>query len=260
MFTRGWKPALVGSVLGLILGFAGGAGAGLVDEIGPGVVADAAVSLSPSASSTAAVAAEAYAPAAASAGAGRSADVKRSLLAGPARRSAICGRPGGRLVRFRVGLESGLATSPAQFVKDLMSVLCDGRSWIGSGRVRFRYDPAGSLLVGLRSPASTEKRCRQLVGLSVGSYYSCGSRSEVVLNSDRWFTGSKFWPGPVPVYRQMLVNHEIGHALGQHHRTCPRDGAWAPVMMQQSKGLATGSNTCQPNVWPLSYEVSSLRP
>ncbi|MFY9588163.1 MAG: DUF3152 domain-containing protein, partial [Actinomycetota bacterium] len=106
---------------------------------------------------------------------------------------------------------------------------------------------------------STEKRCKQLIGLSVNYYYSCAGSGEVVLNSDRWFHGSKYWPGPVDVYRQMLVNHEVGHTLGQHHRYCPRDGAYAPVMMQQSKGLSTDGRTCKPNPWPLAYEERSLR-
>ncbi|MGH2727593.1 MAG: DUF3152 domain-containing protein, partial [Actinomycetota bacterium] len=168
------------------------------------------------------------------------------------------GASSGRLVRFRVLVEQGLDTSPAEFVENVASVLCDQRSWIGSGEVRLRYDPKGSLLVGLRTPASAEKRCMQLIGLSVSFYYSCAGSSEVVLNSDRWFTGSKYWPGPVSVYRQMLVNHEIGHTIGQHHRGCPKDGAFAPVMMQQSKGMSTGSNTCKPNPWPRPYELKAL--
>ena len=185
--------------------------------------------------------------------------MKKSALTGPARPSATCGRPGARVVRFRVLVEKGLPTSSAQFVTDVLSVLCDERSWIGSGKVRFRYDPKGPLLIGLRSPSSAERRCMQLIGLSVNHYYSCAGSSEVVLNSDRWFQGSKYWPGSVPVYRQMLVNHEVGHTLGQRHRTCTRDGAPAPVMMQQSKGLATNGNTCKPNPWPLAYEARSLR-
>jgi hypothetical protein len=138
-------------------------------------------------------------------------------------------------------------------------VLCDERSWIGSGKVRFRYDPSGPLLIALRTPASSERRCKQLIGLSVNFYYSCAGYREVVLNSDRWFKGSDYWPGPVAMYRQMLVNHEVGHTLGQRHRTCTRDGAPAPVMMQQSKGLTSNGNTCKANPWPLAYEERSLR-
>ena len=254
-----WKPALIGSILGLIIGFAGGAGAGLVDEIKPSSSgsAGAAAAETPSAiaSLTPSPSAEPSTPFVSKSVSGPGPVASK----GPARTSSTCGRPGARLVRFRVLIEPGLGTNPNEFVRGILSVLCDERSWIGSGKVRFRYDPKGSLLIGLRTPNSTERRCMQLIGLSVNHYYSCAGHNEVVLNSDRWFHGSKYWPGSVPVYRQMLVNHEVGHSLGQHHRTCPRDGAWAPVMMQQSKGVTTNGNTCKPNPWPLAYEERSLR-
>lgn len=261
--TDGWRPALVGAVLGLLVGFTGGAGAGLIDDAGSGALATAGTPATPTPSPTptpitTATQAPASAPAAkkpSTAGA----STARSYLGGPARPSATCGRTGARVVRFRVLVEEGLPTTPTRFVADLLSVVCDERSWIGSGKVRFRYDPGASLLIGLRTPSSTERRCKQVVGLSVNFYYSCGSTGEVVLNSDRWFHGSRFWPGSVPAYRQMLVNHEVGHALGQHHRSCMRDGGPAPVMMQQSKGTTTGERTCKPNPWPLAYEQRALR-
>lgn len=188
----------------------------------------------------------------------RAASAPALFSTGPSQPSATCGSTSGRLVRFRVLVEPGLDTTPAQFVRDILSVLCDQRSWIASGKVRFRYDPAGSLLIGLRTPDSTEDRCQQLIGLSVGYYYSCASRSEAVLNADRWFNGSRYWPGSVNEYRRMLVNHEVGHTQGQHHRNCVRDGGPAPAMMQQSKGLSSGGDTCKPNAWPLAYELRSL--
>lgn len=258
-FVHAWKPALIGSILGLLIGFAGGAGAGLVDEIKPSSSGSASASASETPSEIASATPSASTSLSAVAPRLPSSAVPRATLKGPAQTSSTCGRPDARLVRFRVMIEPGLATTPSRFVQGILSVLCDERSWIGSGKVRFRYDPKGALLIGLRTPASSEKRCKQLIGLSVNFYYSCAGSGEVVLNSDRWFHGSKFWPGPVAVYRQMLVNHEVGHTLGQHHRYCPRDGAWAPVMMQQSKGLSTDGKTCKPNPWPLAYEERSLR-
>ncbi len=243
-------------MLGLIIGFAGGAGAGLVDELRPSAIGTSYRSDPPSLTPTVVAS---MTPTPASTPAGTSGALKSSSLRGPGQPGATCGRSGARLVRFRVLIEKGLPTAPSQFVKDVLSVLCDDRSWIGSGKVRFRYDPNGPLLIGLRTPSSTERRCKQLIGLSVNYYYSCAGSSEVVLNSDRWFHGSKFWPGSVAQYRRMLVNHEVGHTLGQRHRTCPRDGAYAPVMMQQSKGLTTNGDTCKPNPWPLAYEERSLR-
>jgi len=183
---------------------------------------------------------------------------KRHTLPDAGITRATCGARG-RVVTFRVSVESGLPTTPAVFGNAVRMVLCDRRSWIGSGAVRFRYDPAGSLLIGLRSPGSTEVRCLQLVRLSVDRTYSCGTPREVVINSARWFMGTSVWPGPLPAYRAMLVNHETGHALGLGHRTCPAPGSPAPVMMQQSKGLTTlGGHTCAPNAWPLPDEWERL--
>ena len=254
-----WKPALIGSILGLLIGFAGGAGAGLVDEIKPSSSGSASASAADTPSEIARLTPSPSASRSPFTPATLPTSAPRSALSSPTRKSATCGDKDARLVRFRVMVEPGLATTPSQFAQGILSVLCDERSWIGSGKVRFRYDPKGPLLIGLRTPNSTEKRCMQLIGLSVNHYYSCAGYNEVVLNSDRWFHGSKFWPGSVPQYRRMLVNHEVGHTLGQHHRSCPRDGAYAPVMMQQSKGLTTDGNTCKPNPWPLAYEERSLR-
>jgi hypothetical protein len=163
-------------------------------------------------------------------------------------------------VAFRVAVEQGLSTTPAAFGNAVRTILCDARSWIGGGSVRFRYDPKASLLIGLMSPSGTQRRCLQLINLSVNFTYSCGTPREVVLNSARWFGGSPSWPGPLAAYRDMLVNHETGHALGLGHQSCPRTGAPAPVMMQQSKGLTSpNGSTCTPNPWPLAVEWKRVR-
>jgi hypothetical protein len=172
-----------------------------------------------------------------------------------------CGAAGARrTVTFRVAVDRGLPVTSTVFAGALRRVLCDRRSWIASSKVRFRYDPAGALLIRLASPDHTQRRCLQLIGLSVARKYSCATRFEVVLNSARWFGGSPYWPGPTREYRSMLTNHEVGHALGMRHQMCPADGAVAPVMMQQSKGLTSpNGKTCKRNPWPLREELTRLR-
>jgi hypothetical protein len=246
---------VLGAALGLLVGFAGGGAAGLLDLAAR---ADPVPQRSPVPVPFAyKTPADRLGPAVAPKAPASS--VLGSILKGPSKASSTCGDQGARLVRFRVIVESGLATTPGRFANDVLKVLCDRRSWIGSGKVRFRYDPNGPLLVGLRTADTTERRCMALIHLSVNRYYSCATLSEVVLNADRWFGGSKSWPGSVTAYRAMLVNHEVGHALGQHHRGCPTEGNPAPVMMQQSKGMTTSGRTCRPNAWPLGYEKRSLR-
>lgn len=172
-------------------------------------------------------------------------------------RAKTCGDPGGRLVSYRVSVQQGLRTTRTRFAEQVARILCDERSWIASGRVRFRYDPHGPTLISLRSAAETERRCMQMIGLSVRMMWSCASRGdgEAVLNADRWFGGSPSWPGSVARYRHMLVNHEVGHLLGHGHKGCGASGRRAPVMMQQSKGTAG----CLTNPWPLDRELLATR-
>lgn len=186
----------------------------------------------------------------------RASRTKPRALASPARPRRSCGRAGARVVRFRVEVERGLPVTTERFAGDLLSILCDERSWIGSGRVRFRYDPDARTLISLLGARATERRCLGLVGLSVRYTYSCASAGarRAVLNADRWFDGLAFWPGTVRDYRRLMVNHEVGHLLGQRHRGCPRPGARAPVMMQQGKDLGG----CRSSPWPRRYELRSL--
>lgn len=88
----------------------------------------------------------------------------------------------------------------------------------------------------------------------VGGRYSCQIGPVVALNADRWRTATPQWTGDLLSYRQMLVNHEVGHLLGQHHPQvrCPAPGRPAPVMAQQSTVLGG----CLPNPWPLPWEIA----
>ena len=163
-----------------------------------------------------------------------------------------CGPRGARTVRWRVHVQRSLDTTQATFARAVRAVLCDERGWIASGQVRFKYHPAGEVLVSLRSAERTERRCMRLIGLSVRHRWSCAGSTETVLNADRWFGASPSLALNVMRYRRLLINHEMGHVLGHGHRGCGGAGQKAPVMMQQSKGLAG----CRANVWPLPYELA----
>jgi hypothetical protein len=63
------------------------------------------------------------------------------------------------------------------------------------------------------------------------------------------------WTGDLATYRQMLINHEFGHLLGQRHPPapqCPVAGEPALVMSQQSTEL----DGCLPQPWPLPAELA----
>lgn len=190
--------------------------------------------------------------------ASRTPTAEPSPAAPPGAPRGACTRTGAKVVTFRVLVEPGIRATADEFATSVRRVLCDRRGWRASDAVGFRYDPRGRLLIGLRTPDSTERRCMRLVGLSVRRRYSCGTPREVVLNSDRWFTGVPHFAS-LTEYRRMLVNHEVGHALGLRHQDCGADGARAPVMMQQSKGMTSSNgNTCTTNPWPRKEELERL--
>ena len=103
----------------------------------------------------------------------------------------------------------------------------------------------------LAEGSEVDELCRPY---DVGGKYSCQNGPVVALNADRWRTATRKWTGDLATYRRMLVNHEVGHLLGQHHPKvqCPGRGQVAPVMAQQSSEL----NGCRPNPWPLAWEIA----
>ena len=61
----------------------------------------------------------------------------------------------------------------------------------------------------------------------------------------RWANATEEFAS-LEVYREYVVNHEVGHVLGHHHQQCPGKGRLAPVMQQQTIKVAP----CRPNGWP----------
>src|SRR5690606_2264506 len=78
---------------------------------------------------------------------------------------------------------------------------------------------------------------------------SCHTGGRVVLNLHRWMLSVPHYVEagePLRHYRQMVLNHEVGHALGLGHESCPGEGEPAPVMQQQTIAL----RGCTPYAWP----------
>jgi hypothetical protein len=70
------------------------------------------------------------------------------------------------------------------------------------------------------------------------SCYRASFNKRVVINLARWVRGGLAYGPDIGTYRQYAINHEVGHAVGNGHVGCPENGAFAPVMMQQSFGVA----------------------
>jgi hypothetical protein len=76
------------------------------------------------------------------------------------------------------------------------------------------------------------------------------SSKEVWLNFSRWINGATASKLDLYKYRDYMINHEVGHALGREHVTCPEAGQKAPIMMQHTVTIGK----CTPNNHPLKGE------
>lgn len=160
------------------------------------------------------------------------------------------------VVRYRVDVEADLGEDmdPEYFAEAVHRTLNDDRSWTNGGQRSFarvsdgRYD----FVVTLASPGTTADWCAKSGLDTTVENVSCNSSSteRVMINAWRWAHGSSTYGDDIGGYRQMLINHEVGHRLGYGHVACPSEGALAPVMMQQTKFLTTDGVTCRPNPWP----------
>lgn len=162
----------------------------------------------------------------------------------------------GALHTFSVAVEEGVAEDVDDVAEFIEETLGDSRGWTKGGRHAFKRVPNnGAIKITLATPGRVDAVCAQ-AGLATGGKVSCNSTGRrVMLNLDRWRYSVKHWKGPVKTYRQMLVNHEVGHAIGQGHRFCSGKGKKAPVMQQQTKFLMG----CVENSWPLDSESGARR-
>ncbi|AQA13919.1 DUF3152 domain-containing protein [Streptomyces samsunensis] len=161
----------------------------------------------------------------------------------------------GQLLRYRVDVERDLPLDGELFAEAVHKTLNDDRSW-GHGGVRtFERVSSGhaDFVITLASPGTTATWCAKSGLDTTEDNVSCDSASteRVMINAYRWAQGAKtFGDDKMHSYRQMLINHEVGHRLGHNHEICSQQGALAPVMMQQTKFLSTDGATCRPNAWP----------
>jgi len=155
-----------------------------------------------------------------------------------------------RTVRVGFQVERGAGINGTEAAAIISATLGDPRGWQTRDQVRFRaVSPAAvasgdvDITIVLASPDLTDKLCAPL---KTRGQVSCFNMRKVVLNVRRWTQGVPGYGTDLAAYRQYMVNHETGHGLYHGHVECPRKGALAPIMLQQSKGL----DGCLPNPWP----------
>ncbi|MET9834077.1 DUF3152 domain-containing protein [Streptomyces sp. NPDC006385] len=160
----------------------------------------------------------------------------------------------GQKFTYRVDVEQGLGLDGELFAEAVQKTLNDDRSWSHSGARTFEriYTGKPDFVITLASPGTTAVWCAKSGLDTTEDNVSCDSAAteRVMINAYRWAQGAETYGDRMHAYRQMLINHEIGHRLGFNHVTCDKDGDLAPVMQQQTKFLEHDGIRCRPNPWP----------
>lgn len=161
-------------------------------------------------------------------------------------------KPAGSItVSYSVSTRGHITADLDQFRQVASATLNDPRGWSRLG-VSFQMVESGGNFTLFLAEASTVESFSS----GCSSLYSCRVGSAVIINQDRWQTGTPAWNGAggdLASYRQMVLNHEVGHWLGHGHSSCSTSGQPAPVMQQQSIDM----HGCTPNPWPLTQEMYS---
>ncbi|MFF9087022.1 DUF3152 domain-containing protein [Streptomyces sp. NPDC014991] len=181
-----------------------------------------------------------------------------AALKGPGKFDAVPGSaeaPGaGRAYRYRVDVERGLGLDGKLFAEAVQKTLNDDRSWAHGGTRTFERVSSGKpdFVITLASPGTTATWCAKSGLDTTEDNVSCDSAAteRVMINAYRWAQGSRTYGSAIHAYRQMLINHEVGHRLGHGHVTCQKNNELAPVMQQQTKFLDHDGIHCRPNPWP----------
>ena len=178
-----------------------------------------------------------------------------------------------KVVRFSTEVEDGIDTNAFggddSFAALVDATLSDPRSWTNNPKFRFEHVSASDdpdLRIQLTSVGTTRETCGNDLGLETSCrIFTEQDGDRVILNESRWVRGAAPYNGDLGMYRQYLINHEVGHALGYaEHEPCNENGALAPVMMQQTLSLNNkdlfqiapqevypdNEDTCRANPWP----------
>lgn len=183
--------------------------------------------------------------------------IKRSGYANRSwRTSAVTGkhvRKVRKTVTYSVITRGRISTSLATFKKQAQQTYDDPRGWRAMGVKLKRVKKGGDFTLVLAQASKVPS-----FSSFCSSTYSCRVGRYVVINQTRWTKATPVWKakgGSSRDYRHMVVNHETGHWFERGHASCGGKGQLAPVMQQQSKGLAG----CKINPWPKASELHSSR-
>lgn len=153
---------------------------------------------------------------------------------------------------YAIKIEPSLGIDPICIKNLLYLTLNNDLGWSNVTEKSFQLTNAedSDYVYIFASPDKTDELCAPI---ETNNIYSCRKENNIVFNFFRWKDGAVDFKKDMEMYRIYLINHETGHILGWGHVDCPKEGAVAPVMMQQSKG----TDGCVPYGWPVYENVKS---
>jgi len=177
-----------------------------------------------------------------------------------------------KVFTYTIEVEDGLDTASfggdEGFARMVTETLANPKSWTHNPQFGFTRIDSGipDFRVSLTSPLTIREGCGYDIPLEASCYNPAylGDQARVFVNEARWVRGAVPFQGDVGSYRQYLINHEVGHAIGyQRHESCIENGALAPIMMQQTfstsnddaarfdpETVRADGLTCRFNPWP----------
>ncbi len=179
-----------------------------------------------------------------------------------------------KVFTYSIEVEDGVDTTSfggdEGFARMVSETLANPKSWTHNPQFAFTRVDAGSgvepdFRVSLTSPMTIREGCGYDIPLEASCYNPAfEGLPRVLINEARWVRGAVPFQGDVGSYRQYLINHEVGHAIGYpRHEQCAANGELAPIMMQQT--FSTSNNdaakfdpgtvipdgkACRFNPWP----------
>ncbi|TRW81158.1 DUF3152 domain-containing protein [Mycolicibacterium sp. 018/SC-01/001] len=179
-----------------------------------------------------------------------------------------------KVFTYTVEVEDGVDTTSFGgddgFARMVSETLANPKSWTHNPQFGFvRVDDSSGVQpdfrVSLTSPMTVRQGCGYDIQLEASCYNPAyEGQPRVFINEARWVRGAVPFQGDIGSYRQYVINHEVGHAIGYpRHEQCAANGELAPVMMQQTfstsnndaarfdPGTVTADGkTCRFNPWP----------
>ncbi|HEX9498691.1 MAG TPA: DUF3152 domain-containing protein [Mycobacterium sp.] len=181
-----------------------------------------------------------------------------------------------KVFTYTVEVEDGIDTTSFggddDFAQMITQTLHNPRSWTHNSQFALIRVDTGTpdFRVSLTSPMTVREGCGYGIELETSCFnpsYGPEKETRVFINEARWVRGAVPFQGDVGSYRQYMINHEVGHAIGyEHHEPCGDNGQLAPVMMEQTFGTANNDaakfdpdtvtpdgKTCRVNPWPYPF-------